>query len=925
MALTKIPSNLITADAISGSLIADDAIDSEHIVDGAIDAAHMSANSIDSDSYVDGSIDTAHIGDDQVTADKLANSINTSIAAKLPLSGGTLTGALVGTSSTMTGGFLGGSNGGIRIHSGGAKFFNITASNVAQDATMDIGASDARFKDLWLAGHISIPATKRLYLDGSGDTFIEESSANTMSFVTGNTQRIEIDSNGTVSASTAYRVTTDGSASSPNYQVGGDADTGMYQPGTNQLGFTVAGSRKMYFSTTTGYIQNLSGGVALTGTLILDGLSNYTGLEVKGSGASRPQIKFTNVNQGVLGSIYGTEGNALVITSGTGGATAIGIDSSQKVGIGTASPSRNLTVSSSGQTDLAIIAGTSASAQLQFGDSGDDNIGQIEYNNSENSMSFFTNATERLFISNAGIVGIGSSPSNHTSEIVTITTPASGGGQGIAFKRLDSNNDQQVGQIRFSNNSTDNLAYIRCITDGDNTSSRLEFHTNTASGTNANFVIKKNGTIGMGQGSGGLAGSMIINNDGATGTINNAYYNTGYGWEVFDDLTSGDSNTVMGNQAGYKLAAGSSNTFIGKSAGEQTVDATENTAMGKDSLKDNSSGAGNTAVGVESLSNLQSGSENVGVGKLSGYTGTSFANSTFVGYQAGRLTTGSSNTYLGHTAGRNARAGGENVAIGKEALLSATNSDASNNVAVGVETLKDTSSGTQNVAVGKASGQQASGGSFNTFLGAYTGQAVGGGNYNTCIGYQAGKVATGTNNILLGKDAGMAGSPGGAVSNDSNHLVIGDENIGNFYCTQTSISSSDERDKADITNFTGGLDWIKAMRPVTYKWDKRVWYADAALTEGEELTPEKILAASSDGSLKVNDLQVGLIAQEVLDVEKANGYGANNENSLLVDLTKDETRYGLKYSLIVPVLVSAIKEQQTIIDDLKTRIETLGG
>ena len=36
---------------------------------------------IDSVHYVDGSIDTAHIGNDQVTADKLANSINSAIAA----------------------------------------------------------------------------------------------------------------------------------------------------------------------------------------------------------------------------------------------------------------------------------------------------------------------------------------------------------------------------------------------------------------------------------------------------------------------------------------------------------------------------------------------------------------------------------------------------------------------------------------------------------------------------------------------------------------------------------------------------------------------------------------------------------------------------------------------------------------------------
>ena len=62
----------IAADAVTGAKIADDAINSEH--------------------YTDASIDTAHIADDAVTADKLANAINTSIDAKMPLAGGTFTG-----------------------------------------------------------------------------------------------------------------------------------------------------------------------------------------------------------------------------------------------------------------------------------------------------------------------------------------------------------------------------------------------------------------------------------------------------------------------------------------------------------------------------------------------------------------------------------------------------------------------------------------------------------------------------------------------------------------------------------------------------------------------------------------------------------------------------------------------------------------
>ena len=93
-------------------------------------------------------------------------------------------------------------------------------------------------------------------------------------------------------------------------------------------------------------------------------------------------------------------------------ATAGFINNGANFGIGTDSPARNLVVSSSGQTDVAIVAGTTSSAQLQFGDSGDDNIGQIEYNNSENSMSFFTNATERVFINSSGNVGIGTTSVN---------------------------------------------------------------------------------------------------------------------------------------------------------------------------------------------------------------------------------------------------------------------------------------------------------------------------------------------------------------------------------------------------------------------------------------------------------------------------------------------------------------------------------
>ena len=71
-------------------------------------------------------------------------------------------GAITTTSITAPNGFLGGSNGGIRIHSSGTKFFNITAANAARDNIMDIGAFDARFANLYLGSEI---------ISGGGATF----------------------------------------------------------------------------------------------------------------------------------------------------------------------------------------------------------------------------------------------------------------------------------------------------------------------------------------------------------------------------------------------------------------------------------------------------------------------------------------------------------------------------------------------------------------------------------------------------------------------------------------------------------------------------------------------------------------------------------------------------------------------------------
>ena len=168
------------------------------------------------------------------------------------------------------------------------------------------------------------------------------------------------------------------------------------------------------------------------------------------------------------------------------------------------------------------------------------------------------------------------------------------------------------------------------------------------------------------------------------------------------------------------------------------------------------------------------------------------------------------------------------------------------------------------------------------------------------MGYVSGYgITTGSNNICVGTSSGRASAPSGNITTGSNIICLGDNSITDIYCADTSISSSDERDKADITDFTHGLSWIKKMRPVTYKWDKRSWY----LGENEE----DVTKVTRDGSKKKSKVNIGLIAQEVLAIEQADSFSSSKDNMLVVNLNEDDTGYGIKYERIVPILIVQLK------------------
>ena len=235
-----------------------------------------------------------------------------------------------------------------------------------------------------------------------------------------------------------------------------------------------------------------------------------------------------------------------------------------------------------------------------------------------------------------------------------------------------------------------------------------------------------------------------------------------------------------------------------------------------------------------------------------------------------------------------------NIRMGNSTTMNAISSG-TNNAAFGVEALGNCSSGSRNFAYGYASLFSLSSGGNNIAMGDATG-------YN---------VTSGSNNLLFGQNAGRTGyqSPQSiaGVTSGSNQIHMGNESHSTARIQISWTVNSDSRDKTDITPIDVGLDFVKDLNPVTFRWDKRSDYEDRVPT----------------GQNKLEELTLGFLAQEVEEVEKSYGYNVANKTNLVVDRDVDQDHFGITYEKMIPILTKAIQEQQVIIDELKSRIENL--
>jgi trimeric autotransporter adhesin len=411
--------------------------------------------------------------------------------------------------------------------------------------------------------------------------------------------------------------------------------------------------------------------------------------------------------------------------------------------------------------------------------------------------------------------------------------------------------------------------------------------------------------------------------------------NTAVGFQSLNANTEGYNNTAVGSGAMLNTTTGVNNTAVGSSALETNTTGYFNCAMGQGALGLNESGINNVAIGYQSLLD-NTDSNNTAVGHLALTNNTSGADNTATGSQSLSInTTGGSNSAFGRYALLNNTTASNNTAVGRSSLQETTtganntgvgyqalyvNTEGANNVAVGIGALKDNTTGATNTALGSEALNNNTTASNNVAIGVdalYTNTTGAG---NTAIGKSAGSAVTiGGENIFIGFDAGLTGSPGGNITSSNRYVLIGDENIAQAHIQVDWTVASDARDKTDFTALDLGLDFVKALAPVTYKWDKRSKYGDKTAKDYD------LNAQTPDGTHKEDWLDIGFKAQEVEALEIAAGYTKDNNTNLVSSHTSDGKQMGLQYSKFVPILVKALQEADDKIDALTTRIEALEG
>ena len=179
--------------------------------------------------------------------------------------------------------------------------------------------------------------------------------------------------------------------------------------------------------------------------------------DVNGSGGGAVYCRTNGSSSNV--AIFGQSGSDVYIINKTAGNTRFNVsdaekmrlDSSGRLLIGTTTEGHpsgdDLTLATSANTGLTIRSGTSNFGAIFFSDgtSGDDEYrGYIEYDHSSNYMRFGTNAAEKIRLTSAGKIGVGS---NNPARFVHVLDAGSSNVVNVRIQQESSNTATDGGAL----------------------------------------------------------------------------------------------------------------------------------------------------------------------------------------------------------------------------------------------------------------------------------------------------------------------------------------------------------------------------------------------------------------------------------------------------------------------------------------------
>ena len=313
---------------------------------------------------------------------------------------------------------------------------------------------------------------------GTGAT-VDSSAANTLTFLTGGSERLSIGSNGRVNIGQA-------SSSDHTLCVAAEDDTTSLTGGHNQ-------------------------GIQLQNKSTTDG--TYSQIEWRTAAGGR----YARI-AGIQDDANGNGGQLVFLTETSGGSTAeaLRITSAGNIGIGTISPLRALQVGShgSGNGEIALASADDGNCSILMGDGAtgtDFYRGYIQYQNNADSLVFATSTEARLRIDSSGRLLLGTTtPGDSSADDLTISTS---GHSGISIKSGTSH----AGGIYFGDGTSGSSQYEGIIQYSHSVNA-LQFYTNYSGSSDTRMTIDSNGRLLLGSTStqGSTPSTMQIKGAGGT-------------------------------------------------------------------------------------------------------------------------------------------------------------------------------------------------------------------------------------------------------------------------------------------------------------------------------------------------------------------------------------------------------------------------